>query len=55
VVAADIRADGVSLTLEPAGGGEKEKLDADVALVAVGRRPRTEVLLRHSAATQCAV
>jgi dihydrolipoamide dehydrogenase len=46
VVAADIRPDGATLTLEPAAGGAPEKFDADVVLVAVGRRPRTEVC-RH--------
>lgn len=44
VVAADIRPDGATLTLEPAAGGAPEKFDADVVLVAVGRRPRTEDL-----------
>ncbi|KAJ1480290.1 FAD/NAD-linked reductase, partial [Baffinella frigidus] len=43
VSAADIRKDGVTLTLEGAGG-KVEKFEADVALVAVGRRPRTEDL-----------
>ncbi|GAB3450994.1 dihydrolipoyl dehydrogenase [Insolitispirillum peregrinum] len=35
---------GVSLTLEPAAGGEASTLDADVVLVAIGRRPYTEGL-----------
>jgi dihydrolipoamide dehydrogenase len=30
---------GVQLTLEPAAGGEAQTLDADVVLVAIGRRP----------------
>ena len=32
---------GVQLTVEPKAGGEAEKIDADVVLVAVGRRPVT--------------
>jgi dihydrolipoamide dehydrogenase len=35
---------GVSLTLEPAKGGEPSTLDCDVVLVAIGRRPYTEGL-----------
>ncbi len=35
---------GVALTLEPAAGGEPEKLDADVLLVAVGRKAYTDGL-----------
>src|SRR5690606_22849774 len=35
---------GVSLTVEPAKGGEAETLEADVVLVAIGRRPYTEGL-----------
>jgi dihydrolipoamide dehydrogenase len=34
----------VALTLEPAQGGSREELKADVVLVAVGRRPYTEGL-----------
>ncbi|MFQ5954770.1 MAG: dihydrolipoyl dehydrogenase [Kiloniellales bacterium] len=34
----------VTLTLEPAAGGKGESLEADVVLVAVGRRPNTEGL-----------
>lgn len=37
-------ADGVSLTLEPAAGGEAQTLQADYVLVAIGRRPYTEGL-----------
>jgi hypothetical protein len=44
VVSADIRDNGVTLNLEPAAGGAQEQLEADVALVSVGRRPRTEDL-----------
>ena len=39
---ADIRKDGVTLTLDK--DGKEEKFETDVALVAVGRRPRTEDL-----------
>lgn len=35
---------GVDLTLEPAAGGDEEKLSADVVLVAVGRKAYTENL-----------
>jgi dihydrolipoamide dehydrogenase len=44
VVAAKRGADGVALTLEPAQGGPREELKADVVLVAIGRRPYTEGL-----------
>ncbi len=35
---------GVALTLEPAKGGDAQELEADVVLVAIGRRPYTEGL-----------
>jgi len=35
---------GVVLDIEPAAGGDREKLTADIVLVAVGRRPNTEGL-----------
>lgn len=35
---------GVSLTVEPAKGGDAQTLEADVVLVAIGRRPYTEGL-----------
>src|SRR5271157_162876 len=35
---------GVKATIEPTAGGEAQALDADVALIAVGRRPFTENL-----------
>jgi dihydrolipoamide dehydrogenase len=35
---------GVTLTVEPAAGGTPETLEADVVLVAIGRRPYTEGL-----------
>ena len=44
VTAAKKTRSGVSLTVEPAKGGESETLEADVVLVAVGRRPFTEGL-----------
>src|SRR5829696_1012159 len=34
-----VRNDGVTLELGPAAGGERERLTADVVLVAIGRRP----------------
>jgi dihydrolipoamide dehydrogenase len=44
VVAADTKGKQVSLTLEPAKGGDKETLSGDVVLVAIGRRPYTQGL-----------
>jgi dihydrolipoamide dehydrogenase len=44
VTAAEAGKTGVKLTLEPAKGGQPESLEADVVLVAVGRRPYTEGL-----------
>jgi dihydrolipoamide dehydrogenase len=44
VVGASNGADGVRLALEPAQGGKREELAADVVLVAIGRRPYTEGL-----------
>ena len=41
VKAAKAQSKNVALTVEPAEGGEEEKLTADVVLVAVGRRPYT--------------
>jgi len=35
---------GVKATIEPKGGGEAKAIDADVVLVAIGRRPYTEGL-----------
>ncbi|MEO1136824.1 MAG: dihydrolipoyl dehydrogenase [Pseudomonadota bacterium] len=35
---------GVSLTVEPANGGDAQVIDADAVLVAIGRRPHTEDL-----------
>lgn len=44
VVAADSKGKGVILTLEPAKGGEKQTLNADVVLVAIGRKAYSEGL-----------
>jgi dihydrolipoamide dehydrogenase len=44
VVAAETGDDRVRLTVEPVAGGEAETLDAEVVLVAIGRRPYTEGL-----------
>jgi len=44
VVGAKTAKKGVTLTLEPAAGGAQETLEADVVLVAIGRRPYTEGL-----------
>jgi dihydrolipoamide dehydrogenase len=41
VTAAKPAKGGVTLTLEPAKGGDAETLSADVVLVSIGRRPRT--------------
>jgi len=44
VVAGERKGDGAVLTLEPAAGGAAETLEADVVLVAIGRRPHVEGL-----------
>ena len=44
VKAAKTSKSGVTLTVEPAGGGEAEMIKADIALVAVGRHPTSESL-----------
>ncbi len=44
VLAAKPGADAVQLTLEPAAGGDATSAEAEVVLVAVGRRPHTEGL-----------
>lgn len=44
VVAAKTDKKGVSLTIEPAAGGDQTTLEADVVLVAIGRRPYTDGL-----------
>jgi dihydrolipoamide dehydrogenase len=44
VTAVDKSGEGVKATIEPAAGGESKTLEADVVLVAIGRRPYTEGL-----------
>ncbi len=44
VTSARIGNDGVTLTLEPAKGGEAQEIQADVVLLAIGRRPYTDAL-----------
>jgi dihydrolipoamide dehydrogenase len=44
VTAAKKAADGVTLTVEPVGGGKAEQVKADVVLLAIGRRAYTEGL-----------
>ncbi|HEY7609773.1 MAG TPA: dihydrolipoyl dehydrogenase [Alphaproteobacteria bacterium] len=44
VTAAKAGADGVALAIEPAKGGASEQLAAEIALVAIGRRPYVEGL-----------
>lgn len=44
VVGTETTANGVKVTVEPAKGGDQEVIDADVVLVATGRRPYTKGL-----------
>ena len=44
VTSAKAGAKGVDLTMEPAKGGDAEKLSVDILLVAVGRKPYTDAL-----------
>ena len=44
VTGAELTENGVALTMEPGAGGAAETLEADVVLVAVGRKPYTEGL-----------
>jgi len=44
VTAAKVTAKGVTLTVEPAAGGDAKTIDTDIVLVAVGRRPFTDAL-----------
>jgi len=44
VTGAEAAKKGVTLTVEPAAGGEAEKIEADVVLLSIGRRPNTEGL-----------
>lgn len=44
VVGTEVSADGVKVSVEPAKGGDAEILEADIVLVAIGRRPYTQGL-----------
>ncbi|MEO6433090.1 MAG: FAD-dependent oxidoreductase, partial [Sphingomicrobium sp.] len=44
VTGATVGGSGVSLTVEPAKGGEAQTLEAEVVLVSIGRRPNTDGL-----------
>ncbi|MDX3900288.1 MAG: dihydrolipoyl dehydrogenase [Sphingobium sp.] len=44
VTGAQVKGEGVTLTVEPAAGGAAETIEADVVLVSIGRRPNTEGL-----------
>ena len=44
VTAAKVTAKGVTLTVEPAAGGDAKTIETDIVLVAVGRRPYTDAL-----------
>ena len=44
VTGAVVTADGVTLTAEPAKGGDATQIEADIVLLAIGRRPYTEGL-----------
>ncbi|SFS03641.1 dihydrolipoyl dehydrogenase [Sphingomonas jatrophae] len=52
VTGAETSGEGVTLTLEPAAGGAAETMQADVVLVAIGRRPNTEGLALDKAGLQ---
>ncbi|HEX8364357.1 MAG TPA: dihydrolipoyl dehydrogenase [Allosphingosinicella sp.] len=49
VTGAQKSGEGVTLTVEPAAGGEPQTLEADVVLVSIGRRPNTEGLALEAA------
>jgi len=44
VTGAKVKGETVTLTVEPAKGGEAQSIEADVVLVSIGRRPNTEGL-----------
>jgi dihydrolipoamide dehydrogenase len=44
--------EGVTLTVEPANGGAAETIEADVVLVAIGRRPNTDGLALEATGVQ---
>ncbi|MGL1921148.1 MAG: dihydrolipoyl dehydrogenase [Hyphomicrobiales bacterium] len=52
VVATETSATGVRVAVEPAKGGEAEILEADIVLVAIGRRPYTQGLGLEEAGVQ---
>jgi dihydrolipoamide dehydrogenase len=52
VTKADASDGGVSLTVEPAAGGAEDRIEADVVLVSIGRRPNTEGLALDKAGIQ---
>jgi dihydrolipoamide dehydrogenase len=52
VTKAELKGEGVALTVEPAKGGEAQTIEADVVLVSIGRRPNTEGLNLEAAGVQ---
>jgi dihydrolipoamide dehydrogenase len=52
VTAAEKTGEGVTLTVEPAQGGEAQTIEADVVLVSIGRRPNVEGLNLEAAGIQ---
>ena len=52
VTQAEKTGEGVTLTVEPAQGGEARTIEADVVLVSIGRRPNTEGLNLEAAGIQ---
>jgi dihydrolipoamide dehydrogenase len=52
VTKAERKGDVVTLTVEPAKGGEAETIEADVVLVSIGRKPNTEGLALDKAGLQ---
>ncbi|MFP5328583.1 MAG: dihydrolipoyl dehydrogenase [Alphaproteobacteria bacterium] len=44
VTKAEVKGDTVTLTVEPAKGGDAQTIEADVVLVSIGRRPNTDGL-----------
>jgi dihydrolipoamide dehydrogenase len=52
VTKAEKSADGVTLTVEPAQGGDAQTIEADVVLVSIGRRPNVDGLNLEAAGVQ---
>ena len=52
VTGAEVKTDGVSLTVEPAKGGAAETIEASHVLVSIGRRPNTDGLALDKAGLQ---